>query len=965
MSNIDTWDQIRTKVRAFHADQAAHSYPFQRDFVFDARFQRMYFLGNERRPSVPSSRKPVVKSPGGYHSDGELSDRGRDSSTRNNRQNGLNGAAARGAGKCMSLFAVDMRNLQACPGEQMEGFSEEEVVREQMVEWEPLVTQDWLLRHAPGSDSSPSKEEEMMRERRRISAQGILNFQYIPPRPAFAGAGEAEGLLMFAYHNGIFVGKVKPDIGDFTPLKIPNPVFESARLDPKVGGVRNHLLSFIRDRDLYVATFDGKEQRLTWSDACISHGIAEYIMQEEFRRFTGYWWCPWYPQQLDNVQDLKERILYIRTDHSLVEVVHLTRPGLEGDTDEYRYPKAGKFNVIAEPELVEFGSRVGDPIIIRKLHGSFRLDKAFPWMEYIVRAGWIPSGKYAYFQLLDRLQSRTALVLVPLSLFQTEAEYRDYQNSGSYNRIRILVDETFSTWVNVTDITQFFQSPAGTKKEKSPLEFVWASEQTGWRHLYHGCIPSTESSASTCDTRDTPYIVYPRIELRQLTFGEWTVVDHPVSIDQINRRVYFTGKADNILESHLYVVDLEADKEPAHAFGGPLSMADSGVILPSRPLISRLTELGLSHVVAFNNECSFFVNVSSSFSIVPRCKVGVVQIEDSRPISRVKLKVCGLLTPCEDNVRHHRSDNHYNVPLPEVFSFENSEGVRIYGLLYKPKKYQTGRSYPTILRVYGGPNIQVITNDYKHPKLTRVHLAVSLGYCVLLVDGRGSGERGVEFEGSIKHRLGTVEVRDQIEALAYIALRGGDGGAGHLNSTDSGDDLKQYPIDWSDLNAAWMQLKQGFREGRWGVGTCVDLERVAVTGWSYGGYLSLLMLAQYPSIFKMCLAGAPVTNWELYDTAYTERFMGLPADNQAGYAQGCVFTRAHQFPNQENRLLLVHGLQDENVHFKNTQLLISALVKHNKPHQTQVYPAERHGLRLPHVVEHFETLMFWWLGRYL
>lgn len=114
------------------------------------------------------------------------------------------------------------------------------------------------------------------------------------------------------------------------------------------------------------------------------------------------------------------------------------------------------------------------------------------------------------------------------------------------------------------------------------------------------------------------------------------------------------------------------------------------------------------------------------------------------------------------------------------------------------------------------------------------------------------------------------------------------------------------------------------------------MKRVGIYGWSYGGYLTLMGLAQYPDVFKVAVAGAPVTSWELYDTGYTERYMGLPESNFSAYQQSSVLSYVHQFPDEEGRLLIVHGLLDENVHFTHTTQFISALVKAGKPHTLQV-----------------------------
>jgi len=192
--------------------------------------------------------------------------------------------------------------------------------------------------------------------------------------------------------------------------------------------------------------------------------------------------------------------------------------------------------------------------------------------------------------------------------------------------------------------------------------------------------------------------------------------------------------------------------------------------------------------------------------------------------------------------------------------------------------------------------------------------------------------------------MGTIELQDQIEGLQYLS--------------------RKYGV--------------------------IDEQRIGVNGWSYGGYMSLLAFAQRSDIFKVCISGAPVTNWELYDTGYTEKYMSTPQENPEGYQRGSVLNYIEQFPNRsvllsiallatppelkpllisvfcsENRLLIVHGLIDENVHFKNTEVLVDALIKAQKPYQLQIYPNERHGIRNPSANEHFEILMFHFLKNFL
>lgn len=131
-------------------------------------------------------------------------------------------------------------------------------------------------------------------------------------------------------------------------------------------------------------------------------------------------------------------------------------------------------------------------------------------------------------------------------------------------------------------------------------------------------------------------------------------------------------------------------------------------------------------------------------------------------------------------------------------------------------------------------------------------MLASQGYCVICIDSRGSRHRGVQFESHIRCRLGTVELADQVEVLRILAK------------------------------------ELGF----------IDMNRIAIHGWSYGGYLSLMALVQYPEVFKLSIAGAPVTSWEFYDTGYTERYMDLPQNNKQGYLAGSVLTKVHKFPEE-------------------------------------------------------------------
>jgi len=247
---------------------------------------------------------------------------------------------------------------------------------------------------------------------------------------------------------------------------------------------------------------------------------------------------------------------------------------------------------------------------------------------------------------------------------------------------------------------------------------------------------------------------------------------------------------------------------------------------------------------------------------------------------------------------------------PEPFSFTNSTGEKAHGVFFRPTNFEEGRRYPTILYVYGGPHVQLVVNSYS---LTQMHkrwqALASLGCLVVIIDGIGSWKRGLKWEGHLRLRMGQVEVADQVLGLEHL--------------------MSEYKF--------------------------IDPTRIAVTGWSYGGYLSLAFLAQRPDFFKLAIAGGPVTLWEAYDTGYTERYMDTPENNQEGYSKGSVLNMIHGFPDEENRLFIIHGLIDENVHFCNTAKLIDSLIVAGKPYQLQVFPSERHGVRSPATSRYWES----------
>jgi dipeptidyl-peptidase-4 len=234
-----------------------------------------------------------------------------------------------------------------------------------------------------------------------------------------------------------------------------------------------------------------------------------------------------------------------------------------------------------------------------------------------------------------------------------------------------------------------------------------------------------------------------------------------------------------------------------------------------------------------------------------------------------------------------------HLPAPELVEFPSSDGAEtLYAALYIPDARIHGPGpYPLICAVYGGPHVQRVNRSWSQCADMRAQRLRSLGFCVAKCDNRGS----LKFESSISKRLGRLEVLDQVAAVRYLVARG-----------------------------------------------IADATRVGIYGWSYGGYLSAMCLCRAPDVFHVAVAGAPVTSWDGYDTHYTERYMGLPAENPHGYRESAVLDHV---PNMRGKLLLVHGLIDENVHFRHTARLINRLIAAGKDYDLLLFPDERHSPR--------------------
>jgi dipeptidyl-peptidase-4 len=279
----------------------------------------------------------------------------------------------------------------------------------------------------------------------------------------------------------------------------------------------------------------------------------------------------------------------------------------------------------------------------------------------------------------------------------------------------------------------------------------------------------------------------------------------------------------------------------------------------------------------FSSNFQYFVNTFSN-STTP----AVISIHDERGRQ---------LSVLNDNSNLQQQLQAVQYPQKEFFTFTTPQGITLNGRMMKPLNFDPNRQYPVVMFQYSGPDSQEVLDRYVMD--WDVYLA-SQGYVVVAVDGRGTGARGEEFRKCTYLKLGIYESDDQIAAAHYLST---------------------LPY--------------------------VDRNRIAIWGWSYGGYNVLMAMSRGNGLFKAGIAVAPVTDWRFYDTIYTERFMRTPRENENGYNISSPMKLAGGL---QGRLLLIHGTADDNVHFQNTMYYMQALEDAGKQFDSQIYPDKNHSI---------------------
>ncbi|HEX8432940.1 MAG TPA: S9 family peptidase [Longimicrobium sp.] len=249
---------------------------------------------------------------------------------------------------------------------------------------------------------------------------------------------------------------------------------------------------------------------------------------------------------------------------------------------------------------------------------------------------------------------------------------------------------------------------------------------------------------------------------------------------------------------------------------------------------------------------------------------------------------------------------------PEFFQFRTGDGTELRGWMMKPADFDPNKKYPVLMYVYGGPGSQTVVDSWGGTRYLWHKMLTQRGYIVVSVDNRGTGARGSSFKKATYLNLGARETADQIEAARWVGRQ-----------------------SWADAS------------------------RIGIWGWSYGGFMTASSMFAEGSPFKAGIAVAPVVDWRLYDTIYTERFMRTPQENPQGYSRNAPVSNAAGL---RGRFLLVHGTGDDNVHYQNTTQLVNALQAAGKQFTFMAYPNRNHSISGGTTSMHLFTLLTDWLA---
>ncbi len=364
-------------------------------------------------------------------------------------------------------------------------------------------------------------------------------------------------------------------------------------------------------------------------------------------------------------------------------------------------------------------------------------------------------------------------------------------------------------------------------------QFVWESARSGFNHLY---LYNTEGEL-----------------LKQLTNGNYEVIEVK-AFDPKGSQLFFNSTAISPLNRDLYSVSLQGD-EP-----------------------KRLTQDKGTHSTTLSHNGNYFIDNFTS-TTVPR-RSDIVNVKTQKVNTLLDSK-----NPLKD----------FSLGEMRMLTLKDQQGGDLYARMILPVGFDSTKTYPVVVYLYGGPHAQMVRNTWNGGGNLWFQYMAQQGYIVWTLDNRGSGNRGLAWEQNTFRKLGTVEMEDQLQGIEYLKN-------------------KSY----------------------------VDQDRMGIHGWSFGGFMTMSMMSRNPGVFKAGVAGGPVIDWSYYEVMYTERYMDTPAQNPEGFEKSNL---VNHIDDLDGELLIIHGTSDDVVVWQHTQIYLKEAVEAGKQVDYFVYPMHKHNVR--------------------
>jgi dipeptidyl-peptidase-4 len=520
---------------------------------------------------------------------------------------------------------------------------------------------------------------------------------------------------------------------------------------------------------------------------------------------------------------------------------------------------------------------------------------------------WSPDGRRIAFWRFDQTAIKPFYLLNQDSLYPSLVPVR-YPKAGTRNsevKIGVVEIPTGRTaWVDLGADTDIYV--AALDFADSPTE-LWLTRLNRHQNRLDLLLADATNGASRVIMTDSDSAWVDANQPRWINGGEqFLFVSERDGYDQ----VYLFDRSGSLVRrvtpggwdiGELYGVDEKKGVVyMSGAMDGPVGRQLLRVGLDGKGLARLSAEPG-THGAAFAPTFTLYVDTYS--------RAGVP------PVQALRRADGTLVRTIADNAKLREKVLALGLNRPEFITVKTADGVDLNAWIIKPKGFDQARRYPLLMNVYGGPGSQTVTDSWGGANYLWHQMFAQEGYLVASVDNRGTGGRGARFMKLTYLHLGRYESADQIAAARWFAAQ-----------------------------------------------SYVNPDRIGIWGWSYGGYMTSLSMFRGAGVFKAGLAVAPVTDWRLYDTIYTERYMRTPQENAAGYDASAPLTYADSL---RGSFLLVHGTGDDNVHFQNSVRLVERLEAANKQFDMRIYPNRTHAIAGGSTRENLYGLFTTWLKAHL